>query len=219
MIEIRDVTKTYFRGETAVHALRGVSCEIEAGSFNFILGPSGSGKSTLLYLIGALDDPTSGDVANGERSLSGMTTPERDAYRREEVGFVFQSFNLLSNLDAVDNVLVPWLPRGVSSELREQAVTLLKHVGLGDRLDHRPNHLSGGEQQRIAIARALLKKPCVVLAYEPTGELDSVTGAEVFRLLRELCAEQHTTVVVVTHDESYLTADDRVLRMRDGKLE
>ena len=219
MIEIRDVTKTYFRGETAVHALRGVSCEIEAGSFNFILGPSGSGKSTLLYLIGALDDPTSGDVANGERSLSGMTTPERDAYRREEVGFVFQSFNLLSNLDAVDNVLVPWLPRGVSSELREQAVTLLKHVGLGDRLDHRPNHLSGGEQQRIAIARALLKKPCVVLADEPTGELDSVTGAEVFRLLRELCAEQHTTVVVVTHDESYLTADDRVLRMRDGKLE
>jgi putative ABC transport system ATP-binding protein len=219
VIEIRDVTKTYFRGETAVHALRGVSCEIEAGSFNFILGPSGSGKSTLLYLIGALDDPTSGDVANGERSLSGMTTPERDAYRREEVGFVFQSFNLLSNLDAVDNVLVPWLPRGVSSELREQAVTLLKHVGLGDRLDHRPNHLSGGEQQRIAIARALLKKPCVVLADEPTGELDSVTGAEVFRLLRELCAEQHTTVVVVTHDESYLTADDRVLRMRDGKLE
>lgn len=219
MIEVRDVTKTFFRGETAVHALRGVSGEIEAGSFNFILGPSGSGKSTLLYLIGALDDPTSGDVAVGERSLNGMTTAERDAYRRDEVGFIFQSFNLLSNLNAVDNVLVPWLPRGVSSELRERAVALLKHVGLADRLDHRPNQLSGGEQQRIAIARALLKKPRVVLADEPTGELDSATGAEVFRLLRELCAEQNTTVIVVTHDESFVSEGDRVLRMRDGQFE
>ncbi len=208
----------YRRGETEVRALRGVSCEIQAGSFNFILGPSGSGKSTLLYLIGALDDPTSGDVAVNERSLAGMTTPERDAYRRDDVGFIFQSFNLLSNLDAVDNVLVPWLPGGVSAELRQQAESLLKDVGLGDRLDHRPNQLSGGEQQRIAIARALLKKPRVVLADEPTGELDSVTGAEVFRLLRELCAEQNTTVIVVTHDESFLTERDRVLRMRDGQL-
>lgn len=219
MIEIRDVTKTYFRGETEVHALRGVSCEISAGTFNFILGPSGSGKSTLLYLIGALDNPTSGDVTIEERSLTGMTTPERDAYRRDEVGFVFQSFNLLGNLDAVDNVLVPWLPGGVSAELRTQAESLLKQVGLGDRLDHRPNQLSGGEQQRIAIARALLKKPRVVLADEPTGELDTTTGADVFRLLRQLCAEQNTTVIVVTHDESFLTAEDRVLRMRDGQLE
>lgn len=219
MIEICDVTKTYCRGETAVHALRGVSCEIAVGTFNFILGPSGSGKSTLLYLMGALDNPTSGDVRVDERSLTAMTTPERDAYRRDEVGFVFQSFNLLSNLDAIDNVLVPWLPGGVSTERRKQAEALLKQVGLGDRLDHRPNQLSGGEQQRIAIARALLKKPSVVLADEPTGELDTATGADVFRLLRELCAEQNTTVIVVTHDESFLTADDRVLRMRDGQLE
>ena len=148
-----------------------------------------------------------------------MTIPERDAYRRNEVGFVFQSFNLLSNLDAVDNVLVPWLPSGVSAALRQQAESLLKQVGLGDRLDHRPNQLSGGEQQRIAIARALLTKPRVVLADEPTGELDTATGAEVFQLLRGLCAEQNTTVIVVTHDESFLTSADRVLRMRDGKLE
>ena len=219
MIEIRDVTKTYLRGETQVHALRGVSCEIAAATFNFILGPSGSGKSSLLYLIGALDNPTSGDVSIDERSLTAMTTSERDAYRRNDVGFVFQSFNLLSNLDAVDNVLVPWLPGGVSADLRKQAESLLKQVGLGDRLDHRPNQLSGGEQQRIAIARALLKKPRVVLADEPTGELDTATGAEVFQLLRGLCAEQNTTVIVVTHDESFLTPDDRVLRMRDGKLE
>lgn len=219
MIEIRNVTKTYRRGETEVHALRGVSCEIEAGSFNFILGPSGSGKSTLLYLIGALDDPTTGDVMVHEQSLAEMTTAQRDDYRRDEVGFVFQSFNLLGNLDAVDNILVPWLPGGVSQELRQRAVSLLKHVGLGDRLDHRPNQLSGGEQQRIAVARALLKKPRVVLADEPTGELDTKTGAEIFRLLRELCAEQNATVIVVTHDESFLTEGDRVLRMRDGQLD
>lgn len=219
MIEIQNVTKTYRRGETEVNALRGVTCEIEAGSFNFILGPSGSGKSTLLYLIGALDDPTSGDVQVEQRSLGEMTVPERDAYRRDEVGFIFQSFNLLGNLDAVDNVLVPWLPGGVSTGLRQKAEGLLKEVGLGDRLDHRPNQLSGGEQQRIAIARALLKKPRVVLADEPTGELDSATGAEVFRLLRELCADQNTTVIVVTHDESFLTDSDRVLRMRDGQID
>ncbi len=219
MIKVQNVTKAYRRGETEVTALRGVTCEIEAGSFNFILGPSGSGKSTLLYLIGALDDPTSGDVQVEQRSLSGMAIPERDAYRRDEVGFIFQSFNLLGNLNAVDNVLVPWLPCGVSTELRQKAETLLKEVGLRDRLDHRPNQLSGGEQQRIAIARALLKKPRVVLADEPTGELDSATGAEVFRLLRELCSDQNTTVIVVTHDESFLTDSDRILRMRDGQIE
>ena len=219
MIKVQNVTKAYRRGETEVTALRGVTCEIEAGSFNFILGPSGSGKSTLLYLIGALDDPTSGDVQVEQRSLRGMAIPERDAYRRDEVGFIFQSFNLLGNLNAVDNVLVPWLPCGVSTELRQKAETLLKEVGLRDRLDHRPNQLSGGEQQRIAIARALLKKPRVVLADEPTGELDSATGAEVFRLLRELGSNQNTTVIVVTHDESFLTDSDRVLRIRDGQIE
>ena len=219
MIDIQNVTKTYRRGQTQIHALGGISCEIETGSFNFVLGPSGSGKSTLLYLIGALDHPTSGEITIEERRLSEMTVPERDRFRRNEVGFIFQSFNLLGNLDAVDNTLVPWLSRPVSSELRQSARSLLTEVGLGDRLDHRPNQLSGGEQQRIAIARALLKKPRVVLADEPTGELDTATGAGVFQLLRDLCSEQNTTVIVVTHDESFLTDSDRVLRMRDGQLE
>lgn len=219
VIAIEDVTKTYRRGQTEVHALRGVTSQIDQGSFNFILGPSGSGKSTLLYLIGSLDSPTSGDIRVGDRSLGNMATSERDAYRRDDVGFIFQSFNLLGNLDAVDNVLVPYLPNGVSTELRGRAKAILEQVGLGDRLDHRPGQLSGGEQQRIAIARALLKQPELILADEPTGELDTATGDEVVRLLRELCSENSATVIIVTHDESYLTENDRVLRLRDGRLE
>ena len=145
-----------------------------------------------------------------------MTARQRDDFRREQVGFIFQSFNLLSNLTAVDNVLVPFLPRGVPADLRSRAVELLKQVGLSERLDHRPNQLSGGEQQRVAIARALLKRPKLVLADEPTGELDSQTGAEVFRLLRDLREQHHATVIVVTHDPTFIQPDDRILRMRDG---
>ena len=219
MISVQNVTKTHFRGQTEVHALRGASCEMERGTFNFILGPSGSGKSSLLYLIGSLDAPTSGDIVVDGRSLVDLTTSDRDAFRRDDVGFVFQSFNLLGNLDAVDNVLVPYLPQGVSPELRKRAIELLNQVGLGDRLDHQPRQLSGGEQQRIAIARAILKRPKLVLADEPTGELDSATSTEIMRLLRELCRENAATVVVVTHDESYLAETDRVFRMRDGKFE
>lgn len=219
MIQIQDVTKTHYRGQTEVHALRGISCEVERGSFNFVLGPSGSGKSSLLYLIGALDLPTTGRITVDDASLTEMSEPQRDAYRRDDVGFIFQSFNLLGNLDTVDNTLVPYLPQGVSPELRKRAVELLKQVGLGDRLDHQPRQLSGGEQQRVAIARALLKKPKLVLADEPTGELDSQTGEEVFGLLRELCAKEETTVIVVTHDQSFLSPSDHVLRMRDGRLE
>lgn len=216
MIEIRDVKKTHVKGHTEVHALRGVTCSIERGSFNFILGPSGSGKSSLLYLVGALDEPTAGEIAVEGRPLSSLSDASRDAYRRDDVGFIFQSFNLLSNLDAVDNTLVSYLPQGVSVGLRARAVEMLQQVGLGERLDHRPHQLSGGEQQRIAIARALLKRPKVVLADEPTGELDSTTGREVFHLLRTLCAEHETTVVVVTHDQSFVEDSDRVLRMKDG---
>ena len=218
MIDIHDVTKTHFRGETEVRALRGVSCHIPKGSFSFIFGPSGSGKSTLLYLIGALDSPTSGTIEVSGRKVSELTTRQRDEYRRRDVGFVFQSFNLLKNLDAVGNVLGPFMPQGVSVEMRQRAIELLKHVGLGNRLDHRPNQLSGGEQQRIAIARALLKQPSLVLADEPTGELDSKTGAEVFGYLRRLHEEQQTTVVVVSHDNRYVTESDRVLELQDGKL-
>ncbi len=218
MIQAAAVTKTYRRGTHEVSALRGVTFELPAGSFAFVLGPSGSGKSTLLQLLGALDEPTSGELTLAGQRLRGMTAHQRDNFRREQVGFIFQSFNLLSNLTAVDNVLVPFLPKGIPAELRSRAVELLKQVGLGERLDHRPNQLSGGEQQRVAIARALLKRPKLVLADEPTGELDSQTGAEVFRLLRELREQHHATVIVVTHDPTFIQPDDRILRMRDGRI-
>lgn len=218
MIELQNVVKTHHRGQTEVHALRGVSCRIETGSFNFIVGPSGSGKSSLLYLLGALDEPSSGQILVHGRSLTQFTESERDEFRRTAVGFIFQNFNLLANLDAVENVLAPFLPRGVSPQLKSRAIELLHQVGLGHRLHHRPAHLSGGEQQRISIARALLKNPQLVLADEPTGELDSTTGAEVFQLLRDLTANNEATVVVVTHDQTYFRPTDRILRMRDGQM-
>jgi putative ABC transport system ATP-binding protein len=218
MIQLHEVTKVYQRGPHPVTALRGVSFELTAASFAFVLGPSGSGKSTLLQLLGALDEPTSGEITIGGSKLSGMSSRERDRFRREQVGFVFQSFNLLSNLTAIENVIVPFLPTGVSAALRTRGIELLRQVGLGERCDHRPNQLSGGEQQRVAIARALLKRPKLVLADEPTGELDSETGAEVYRLLRHLRDEQQTTVIVVTHDASFIRPEDRILRLRDGRL-
>jgi putative ABC transport system ATP-binding protein len=218
MIELREVTKNHRHGANDVRALRGISAEIEAGSFTFIVGPSGSGKSTLLYLIGSLDEPSSGEIVVDRRPLSRLTTAQRDKYRREDVGFIFQNFNLLSNLNAVENALVPFLPAGISGDLRRRAVELLTQVGLANRLDHKPNELSGGEQQRVAIARAVLKRPKLVLADEPTGELDSATGAEVFGHLRRLHEEQRTTVLVVTHDQRYITPADNVLRLQDGAL-
>jgi putative ABC transport system ATP-binding protein len=218
MIELREVAKSHRHGPNEVRALRGVSAEIPAGSFTFILGPSGSGKSSLLYLIGSLDDPSSGEIVVDGRPLSKLTTAQRDKYRRDDVGFVFQSFNLLSNLTAVENALVPFLPAGISGDLRRRAVDLLTRVGLGNRLDHRPSELSGGEQQRVAIVRAVLKRPKLVLADEPTGELDSATGAEVFGHLRRLHEEQRTTVLVVTHDQRYITPGDSVLRLQDGTI-
>lgn len=218
MITVEDVTKVHTKGQTEVSVLRGLSFDIAPGSFAFIVGPSGSGKSTLMYLIGALDEPTSGVVRINGKSLGEMTEADRDRVRRDDIGFIFQSFNLLSNLDAVDNVLVPYLPTKRASQLRPAAVDLLTRVGLGDRLDHRPNRLSGGEQQRVAIARALLKQPSLVLADEPTGELDTDNGAEVYRYLRELQQEQGTTTIVVTHDLRYIEPDDRVLTICDGRI-
>jgi len=218
MIELCEVTKSHRHGANEVRALRGLSAEIEAGSFTFIVGPSGSGKSTLLYLIGSLDEPSSGEIIVAGRPLSRLTTAQRDTYRREDVGFIFQNFNLLSNLTAVENALVPFLPGGITAVMRRRAVELLTQVGLKSRLDHRPNELSGGEQQRVAIVRAVLKNPKIVLADEPTGELDSATGAEVFGHLRRLHEEQRTTVLVVTHDQRYITPGDNVLRLQDGTL-
>jgi putative ABC transport system ATP-binding protein len=218
MIEVDDITRVYRRGTTEIPVLRGLSCRIPRGAFAFFVGPSGSGKSTLLYLLGALDEPTAGDVRIGGRRLRDLDTVARDEFRRREIGFIFQSFNLLSNLDAVDNVLVPYLPTGEAPARRADAVALLREVGLGERLDHRPSQLSGGEQQRVAIARALLKRPAIVLADEPTGELDSENGAEVYRYLRRLQVEQNSTVVSVTHDRSHIREGDLVFEMRDGRI-
>ncbi len=218
MIEVKDITKVHHRGETEVAALRGVSFEIADRSFSFLLGPSGSGKSSMLHLLGALDQPTSGDIIVDGQSLAELTPADRDEYRRHRVGVIFQNFNLLGNLTAVDNVLVPFLPKGVPDQLRKEAVELLESVGLGARLTHKPNQLSGGEQQRVAIARALLKKPGYILADEPTGELDSTTGQEIFAYLRKLHEQHGTTVIVVTHDHSFVTEQDTVIHLKDGQL-
>ncbi len=218
MIEVSDVHKSFQSGDRWVEILRGVSCRIPKGRFAFIVGPSGSGKSTLLYLMGALDQPTSGTITVEGRDLTAMTEAEQNAYRRDRVGFIFQSFNLISNLSAVNNVVVPFLPGGVTPEHRERAADLLTSVGLGDRLHHRPYQLSGGEQQRVAIARALIKDPVLVLADEPTGELDRKTGDEIYKILRRLQAERQTTLVVVTHDRRFIRPDDLVLEIEDGQL-
>ena len=219
LIQIENVTKCHRRNESEVHALRGISTTIESGSFTFILGPSGSGKSTLLYLLGSLDEPTTGNILVDHRNLREMTESEKDKYRQFEVGFVFQNFNLITNLTAWENVLVPFLPMGIRKEQQVKALNMLARVGLKDRAEHHPHQLSGGEQQRVAIARALFKQPSLILADEPTGELDSETGSIVFEHLRELHRSHQATVIVVTHDPSYITEEDHILRLKDGYLE
>ena len=218
MIETHDVTKSYRSGEGLMEILHGVSLTIPAGQCAFIVGPSGSGKSTLLHLMGAMDHPTSGRVTIDGLELTKLTEPELDTFRRDKIGIIFQAFNLVGNLTALENVLVPFLPRGITPELRERAKAMLTKVGLGHRLTHRPIQMSGGEQQRVAIARALVKNPQVVLADEPTGQLDSRTGEEVFRILRELQSELGTTLVVVTHDRRFIQPNDLVLEIEDGLL-
>src|SRR3954469_7119401 len=218
MIDVSDVHKSFRSGEGTIEALRGITCRVPKGRFAFIVGPSGSGKSTLLYLMGALDRPTSGTIKVEGADLTAMSEAEQNAYRRDKIGFIFQSFNLIGNLTAVENVLVPFLPRGVTTEQRRKAVERLTDVGLGKRLDHRPRQMSGGEQQRVAIARALIKDPILVLADEPTGELDSRTGDEIYRILRDLQSRLQSTLVVVTHDRRFITPDDLVLEIQDGEL-
>ncbi len=218
MIDVVDVRKSFRSGDRTLDAVRGVTCRIPKGRFAFIVGPSGSGKSTLLYLLGALDRPTSGTIRVEGNDLTAMSEREQNLYRRDKVGFIFQSFNLISNLTAVENVLVPFLPRGLTSEQKRSAAELLTEVGLGARLDHRPYQLSGGEQQRVAIARAVIKDPLVVLADEPTGELDSKTGDEIYRILRRLQSGRQTTLVVVTHDRRFIRPEDLVLEIQDGTL-
>ena len=214
MVEASGVRKSFASGEETVEALRGVTFRVPRGSCTFLVGPSGSGKSTLLYLVGALDRPTSGTIRVDGEDVSAMTDAEQDRYRRTKVGFVYQSFNLIANLTCLENVLLPFIPLGITPGLRSKAADLLGRMGMGDRLRHRPHQLSGGQQQRVAIARALINDPALVLADEPTGNLDRAGGDEIVRLLRE----RQSTLLIVTHDRRFITPGDRVLEIEDGRI-
>ncbi|WP_323181913.1 ATP-binding cassette domain-containing protein [Micromonospora sp. NBC_00362] len=216
-IEAVDVSRTYQLDGVSVEALRGVSLTVQAGDYVALVGPSGSGKSTLMHLLGGLDRPTGGRLVIGGRDVNALAPPEMATLRNETIGFVFQAFHLLPRTSAVENVALPLVYRGVSArQRRERAAAMLGRVGLGHRLDHRPNQMSGGEQQRVAIARALVTEPTVLLADEPTGNLDSVTGAAVLELLEQLNAESGVALVMVTHDQEVAARAHRRITMRDG---
>ncbi len=217
-LSTRDLVKVFGTGDTAVRALDGVSVEVSAGEMTAIMGPSGSGKSTLLHLLGALETPTSGEIALAGERYDGLDERALTRLRRDRIGFVFQFFNLLTPLTAEENVLLPALIAGDrSAETRQRAGALLERVGLSSRAGHLPSELSGGEQQRVSIARALLNRPEIVLADEPTGNLDSRSSGEVLRLLGELNAEGQT-VVIVTHDPAAAATASRVIFLRDGRV-
>ncbi len=218
IVETRDLTRDYPFAGDAVHALRGVSLTVSAGEFVAVVGPSGCGKSTLLNLLGAIDQPTSGTVRVAGTEVRRMRDRDLTAFRLRNVGFVFQRFYLLPVLTAGENVELPMAEAGVEGRARRRrALELLSYVGLSDRTGHRPFQLSGGEQQRVAVARALANEPRLVLADEPTGELDARTGGEIIRLFERLHRDG-TTVVVVTHDEELARSVQRVLHMRDGVI-
>jgi putative ABC transport system ATP-binding protein len=212
-----DLTRVYELEGVSVAALRGVSLEIAAGDHVALVGPSGSGKSTLMHLLGGLDRPTSGSLSIGGRDVATLSTADLAKLRNETIGFVFQSFHLLTRTSAVDNVALPLVYRGLrAGERRRRATAMLELVGLGHRLHHRPNQLSGGEQQRVAIARALVTEPLVVLADEPTGNLDTATGLAVLALLEEVNAARGVALVLVTHDREVAARARRQIVMRDG---
>jgi putative ABC transport system ATP-binding protein len=219
LIEIRDVTKTYDMGaEAQVRALDGVTLDIDAGDYVAVMGPSGSGKSTLMNLIGCLDTPTTGTYRLKSREVSAMDDDELARIRNKEIGFIFQTFNLLPRADALQNVELPLIYSGAARKARhEQAKRALEAVGLGDRMHHRPNEMSGGQRQRVAIARALVNDPSLLLADEPTGNLDSKTGQEILALIDTLHG-QGNTILLVTHEEELAVRAARVIRLRDGKV-
>jgi len=218
-IKFENVWKIYKLGTVEVAALRGLSIEIKRGEHLAMMGPSGSGKSTFLHLAGALDRPTRGRVLIEGRDPSKLNDDELSKLRNRYIGFVFQTFNLIPRLTALENVMLPLVVRGVDgSERRRRAIEALEQVGLGDRINHRPTELSGGEQQRVAIARAIVTRPRIVLADEPTGNLDSVSAKEIVKVLSRLNRELGITVVVVTHDPEVASAAQRVVKIRDGVI-
>jgi putative ABC transport system ATP-binding protein len=219
VIEIEGVTKLYRMGDEIIHALRGVALDIRRNEYLAIMGPSGSGKSTLMNMLGCLDTPTAGHYQFSGRDVSQMDDDELADIRNREIGFVFQTFNLLPRSDALHNVELPLIYAGVKPHVRrERAMQALENVGLGNRVHHKPNELSGGQRQRVAIARALVNDPSIILADEPTGNLDSKTGIEIMALFEQLY-EQGNTIIVVTHEEDIARHARRIVRLRDGLIE
>ncbi|MAE96532.1 MAG: macrolide ABC transporter ATP-binding protein [Deltaproteobacteria bacterium] len=219
VVALEEVTKTYFMGDNTVHALAGIDLRVTSGEFVAVMGPSGSGKSTLLNLLGCLDRPTTGAYVLGGRDVATMTDDELSTVRSDRVGFIFQSFNLVPSLTVLENIEVPlfyagWPGRKARARSKELAV----RVGLADRGGHRPNELSGGQQQRVAIARALANNPTIILADEPTGNLDSQTGEEIMDIIRELNAEG-STIIMVTHEDDVAEQARRVVTFRDGLIQ
>jgi len=217
VIEIENVKKVYQMGETEVAALRGVSLAIEQGEMVSIVGPSGSGKSTLMNILGCLDQPSQGTYRLDGVDVHNMDDDDLATIRNKKIGFVFQSFNLLPRTTALDNVELPLIYAGAPNR-RERARQALEQVGLGERLHHRPNELSGGQQQRVAIARALASEPAIILADEPTGNLDSTSGQEIMNIFKRLNREQGMTVILVTHDPDVAASADRTIHVKDGQV-
>ncbi|MGB5944105.1 MAG: ABC transporter ATP-binding protein [Leeuwenhoekiella sp.] len=219
LIEIRNIKRDFPLGNETVHVLKGIDLDIDRGEYVAFMGPSGSGKSTLMNLLGCLDTPTSGTYVLNGRDVSQMTDDELADVRNTEIGFVFQTFNLLPRTTALDNVALPMVYAGYSkTERHNRAAEVLTDVGLADRMDHKPNQLSGGQRQRVAVGRALVNKPAIILADEPTGNLDSKTSVEIMKLFDDIHAAGNT-VILVTHEEEIAEHAHRVIRLRDGLIE
>lgn len=219
IISVRDLTKTYIMGTEKVHALRGVDVEIKKNEYVALMGPSGSGKSTLMNLLGCLDTPTSGTYILNDIDVSSMSDGELATVRNKEIGFVFQTFNLLPRLTALDNVALPLVYSGMRKSLRiEKALQALDIVGLADRVTHKPNELSGGQRQRVAIARALVNDPAIILADEPTGNLDTKTSMEIMTIFENIHSSGNT-VIIVTHEPDIADHAHRIVKLRDGRVE
>lgn len=219
LLHLQDVWKTYFMGEQPLHVLKNINLEIYQGDFTAILGPSGSGKSTLMNLVGILDVPTKGSIYLDGHDISKLSESELAKIRGKKLGFIFQQFNLIPTLTALENVILPTIFQNMPETARlEKAKKMLAKVGLADRMHHKPTELSGGQQQRVAIARALMNNPEIILADEPTGNLDSVSGRQVMEMLLNLHSQEHKTIILVTHDTNLVQHVERTISLRDGEI-